>query len=85
MLITIWYVHSLAFMVVHKWGWAASWDGFIVPQILNPMLPTRCLCPLVSSEQQDLENVRLMLDDLALKGGPATSDMCGPVLHFPHL
>lgn len=58
MLITVWDVHSLAFMVVHKWGWAASWDGFKVPLTLNPMLPTCCLCPLVSSEQQDLENVR---------------------------
>lgn len=68
-----------------KWGWAASWDGFKVPLRLNPLLPTYCLCALVIQSSRIWKMLDLKLDDLTLKSGLTTSDMCGPRPQFPHL
>lgn len=42
-------------VVVSDWGWAAGGNGF---KELSSTLFTYCLCPLVRSEQQDVDNVR---------------------------
>lgn len=85
MLITFWDVHSLASMVVHKWGWAASWDDFKAPLLLKPMLPIVGFVYWSVQCSRIWRMLDLMLDDLTLKGGPATSEMCGPGPQFSQL